>query len=199
MKKSGLLAIAIFALSLSKTQAQGFHLGIKGGTNISQLTGRSFDEGFQWNFMAGAFAELNFTSKWGIQPELLFSQTSTQTASDFTAVYEQGLNERNVKLNYLSIPILLTYKLPLPIISLQVGPQFGILMNTSENITGNGVNAFKSGDFSMVIGAQVNLGPFKGGARYVYGFTNVADISSIKSVDSWNTRTIQLYVGLRIF
>jgi hypothetical protein len=149
--------------------------------------------------MAGAFAEINFTSKWGIQPELLFSQTSTQTASDFTAVYEEGLNERNVKLNYLSIPILLTYKLPLPIISLQAGPQFGILMNTSQNITGNGVNAFKNGDFSMVIGAQVNLGPFKGGARYVYGFTNVADISSIKSVDSWKTRTMQLYVGLRIF
>jgi hypothetical protein len=94
---------------------------------------------------------------------------------------------------------LLTYKLPLPIISLQAGPQFGILLNTSDNITTNTGNAFKSGDFSMVIGAQVNLGPFKGGARYVYGFTNVADISSIKSVDSWKTRTIQLYVGLRIF
>ena len=191
--------IAIFAVSISRIHAQGLHLGIKAGTNISQLTGRSFDDGFQWNFMAGAFAEINFTSKWGIQPELLFSQTSTQTASDFTAVYEEGLNERNVKLNYLSIPILLTYKLPLPIISLQAGPQFGILMNTSQNITGNGVNAFKNGDFSMVIGAQVNLGPFKGGARYVYGFTNVADISSIKSVDSWKTRTMQLYVGLRIF
>lgn len=199
MKKTGFFIIAIFALSISRIHAQGLHLGIKAGTNISQLTGRSFDDGFQWNFMAGAFAEINFTSKWGIQPELLFSQTSTQTASDFTAVYEQGLNERNVKLNYLSIPILLTYKLPLPIFSLQAGPQFGILMNTSDNITGNGVNAFKSGDFSMVLGAQVNLGPFKGGARYVYGFTNVADISSIKSVDSWKTRTIQLYVGLRIF
>jgi hypothetical protein len=199
MKKTGFFIIAIFAFSIFRIHAQGLHLGIKAGTNISQLTGRSFDDGFQWNFMAGAFAEINFTSKWGIQPELLFSQTSTQTASDFTAVYEQGLNERDVKLNYLSIPILLTYKLPLPIISLQAGPQFGILMNTSQNITGNGVNAFKNGDFSMVLGAQVNLGPFKGGARYVYGFTNVADISSIKSVDSWKTRTMQLYVGLRIF
>jgi Outer membrane protein beta-barrel domain len=199
MKKLSFLTIAVLIISVSNIQAQGFHLGIKAGTNISEMTGRSFDEGFQWNFMAGAFAELNFTSHWGIQPELLFSQTSTQTASDFTEVYNEGLNERNVKLNYLSIPILLTYKLPLPVISLQLGPQFGILMNTSDNITGNGVNAFKNGDFSMVVGAQVNLGPFKGGARYIYGFTNVADISSIQSVDSWKTRTIQLYVGLRIF
>jgi Outer membrane protein beta-barrel domain len=146
--------------------------------------------------MAGAFAELNFTSNWGVDPEVLFSQTTTQTASNFDDVYEQGINSRGVKLNYLSIPVLLTYKLPLPILSLQLGPQFGILMNTSENITTNGTNAFKSGDFSMVIGAQVNLGAFKAGARYVYGFTN---IDAVTNVDEWKNRTIQLYVGLRIF
>jgi hypothetical protein len=196
MKKFCLFLLVVLIFSANSSRAQGFHLGIKAGTNISELTGRSFDEGFQWNFMAGAFAELNFTSKWGIQPEVLFSQTTTQTASNFDEVYEQGINSQNVKLNYLSIPILLTYKLPLPIISLQLGPQFGILMNTSENITANGTNAFKSGDFSMVVGAQVNLGPFKGGARYVYGFTNIDDVTN---VDSWKNRTIQLYVGLRIF
>jgi hypothetical protein len=196
MKKLSLLIVAVLLFSL--TRAQGLHLGIKAGTNISELTGRSFDEGFQWNFMAGAFVELNVTSKWGIQPELLFSQTTTQTASDFNDIYKQGINSRDVKLNYLSIPILLSYK-PVPLLSLQAGPQFGILMNTSDNLTTNGANAFKSGDFSMVVGAQVNLGAFKGGARYVYGFTNVADIDEISSVDSWKTRTIQLYVGLRIF
>lgn len=196
MKKLSFLVIAVLVFSASRIQAQGLHLGIKAGTNISQLTGRSFDEGFQWNFMAGAFAEVNFSSKWGIQPEVLFSQTSTQTASNFSDVYEQGINSRNVKLNYLSIPILLSYKLPIPIIRLQAGPQFGILLNTSENITGNGANAFKSGDFSMVVGAEVNLGGFKGGARYVYGFTNIDDVTN---VDSWKNRTIQLYVGLRIF
>ncbi len=199
MKKLIFLTIAVFIISVSNIQAQGFHLGIKAGTNVAEMTGRSFDEGFQWNFMAGAFAELNFSHHWGIQPELLFSQTTTQTASDFDDVYEEGINSRGVKLNYLTIPILLTYKLPVEIISLQAGPQFGILMNTSDNITTNAGNAFKSGEFSMVLGAQVNLGGFKGGARYIYGFTNVADISSIESVDSWKSRTIQLYIGLRIF
>ena len=196
MKKFCLFLLTFVVFSTFRSQAQGFHLGIKAGTNITQLTGRSFDDGFQWNFMAGAFSELDFSSHWGIQPEVLFSQTTTQTASDFNDVYEEGINSRSVKLNYLSIPILLTYKLPLPILSLQLGPQFGILMNSSENITTNGTNAFKSGDFSMVVGAQVNLGPFKGGARYVYGFTNIDDVTN---VDSWKSRTIQLYVGLRIF
>lgn len=196
MKKLCLILFVVLGFSVSRTQAQGFHLGIKAGTNLSDITGRSFSDGFQWNFMAGAFAELNFTDNWGIQPELLFSQTTTQTASNFDEVYEQGINSQGVKLNYMSIPILLTYKLPIPILSLQLGPQFGILMNTSENITYNGANAFKSGDFSMVVGAQLNVGGFKAGARYVYGFTNIDDVTN---VDSWKSRTIQLYIGFRIF
>ena len=201
MKKLSFLTIAVFIISVSSIQAQGFHLGIKAGTNISQLTGRSFDEGFQWDFMAGAYAELNFYQSLGYTARIIIQPDIPPRLPVILMTYmKKELTSRNVKLNYLSIPILLTYKLPIPIISLQAGPQFGILMNTSDNITNQlAENAFKSGNFSMVVGAQVNLGAFKGGARYVYGFTNVANISSIDSVDSWKTRTVQLYVGLRIF
>src|ERR1700722_3608306 len=176
MKKVCFLVLFISILSVSGIRAQSFHFGIKAGTNLSQITGRSFNDEFQWGFSAGAFAELNFTSKWGIQPELLFNQTKTQTASDFYQVYNEGFNSTSVSLNYLSIPILASYKI-LPLLSIQVGPQFGILMNTSQTITSNASNAFKSGDFSMVGGAQVNIGGFKAGARYVYGLTDIAKIS----------------------
>jgi hypothetical protein len=196
MKKAFIYLLIVFSLSLSKSYAQGFHLGIKAGTNNSLLTGNSFSDGFNWSFMAGAFAEINFTSKWGIQPEVLFSQVNSQTASNFSEAYQEGINSKDVKLQYLNIPILLTYKLPLPILSLQLGPQFGTLLNNNSSITTNGANAFKSGDFSMVVGAQVNLLMFKGGIRYVYGFTN---INNITDADTWKTRTIQLYVGFRIF
>jgi hypothetical protein len=196
MKKFSFLVFAVVILCSSRIYAQGFHLGIKAGTNISQISGRSFDQGFNWGFMAGAFAEVNFTKSWGIQPELLFSQSKTQTATDFNDVYQEGINSRSVNLNYLTIPILLSYKLPIPILSIQVGPQFGILLNTSENIVTNGKNAFKSGDFSMVGGAQVNLGPFKGGVRYIYGFTN---IDNVTDADTWKNQNFQIYVGLRIF
>ena len=194
MKKANFLLIAVLVFSFSQSRAQGFHLGGKIGTNISQITGRSFDQGFQWGFSAGAFAELNFTSKWGIQPEVLFNQTQTQTASNFNDVYEQGINSRSVSLNYLSIPILLSWKI-VPLLSIQVGPQFGILMNTSENITTNGANAFKNGDFSMVGGAQLNVGIIKLGARYIYGMTNLNDVTND---DTWKNQNFQLYLGLRI-
>ena len=194
MKKVFVLLLVMF--SYSQIHAQGLHLGIKAGTNNSLLTGNSFNDGFNWGFMAGAFAEVNFTSRWGIQPEVLFSQITSQTASNFNDAYSEGINSKDIKLQYLNIPILLTYKLPLPILSLQLGPQFGTLLNNNSSITTNGMNAFKSGDFSMIVGAQVNLLMFKGGIRYVYGFTN---INNINDADTWKTRTIQLYVGLRIF
>ena len=196
MKKVFFSFIIIFSLTRSASYAQGFHLGIKAGTNNSMLTGNSFSGGFNWSFMAGAFAEINFTSKWGIEPEVLFSQVTSQPASNFSEAYQEGINSKDVKLQYLNIPILLTYKLPLPILSLQLGPQFGTLLNNNSSITTNGANAFKSGDFSMVVGAQVNLLMLKGGIRYVYGFTN---INNIADADTWKTRTIQLYVGFRIF
>jgi Outer membrane protein beta-barrel domain len=194
MKKVFVLLLVMFFCT--HIHAQGLHLGIKAGTNNSLLTGNSFNDGFNWSFMAGAFAEVNFTSRWSIQPEVLFSQITSQTASNFNDAYSEGINSKEIKLQYLNIPILLTYKLPLPILSLQLGPQFGTLLNNNSSITTSGINAFKSGDFSMVAGAQVNLLMFKGGIRYVYGFTN---INNINDADTWKTRTIQLYVGIRIF
>ena len=200
MKKVSFLVFAVLILSVSRITAQGLHLGIKGGTDVTDLTGRSFNSSTAANIVAGAFAEINISGKWGVQPEVLFSQVSSQTASDFNVTYNPyGIPNRGFKLNYINIPVLLTYKLPIPILSLQLGPQFGILMNSTQNITTNGTNAFKTSNFSVVGGAQVNLGGFKAGARYIYGLTNIAAIDQISAVDTWETRTIEIYIGLRIF
>ena len=194
MKKGFYLAVGLLVISISQVSAQGFHLGIKAGTNISKLSGNAFNQGFQWGFMAGAFAEINVTSKWGIQPELLFSQSQTKTASSFNDVYTQGINSKNVTLNYMTIPVLLTWK-PIPLISFQFGPQFGILLNTSQSITTNAVDAFKKNNFSLVGGAQVNLLMLQGGVRYIYGFTN---INNLTNADTWKNQNFQVYVGFRI-
>jgi hypothetical protein len=60
----------------------------------------------------------------------------------------------------------------------------------------NGKDAFKKGDFSMLGGAQLNLGPLKAGARYVVGLTDINDIST---QSKWKNQGFQLYAGLRIF
>ena len=194
MKKVSLFFIAVLFISSGSLFAQGFHIGVKGGVNMTKIDGRSFDEGFKWGFTAGGFAEINFTDHLVIQPEVLFNQTSTKTASNFNQVYDQGINSRNVNLNYLSIPILLSLR-PSPLLSILVGPQFGILINQDENILANGKDAFKKGDFSAVGGAQLNLGGFKLGARYIIGLNNINDIGV---EDKWKSQNIQLYIGFRI-
>ncbi len=194
MKKASLFILAALIISTGQLMAQGFHLGIKAGTNLNNIDGRSFKNDFKWGFSAGAFAELNFNAHIGLQPEVLFNQTRTQTASNFSEVYSQGINSRDVELNYLAIPLLLNIR-PVKMLSILVGPQYGILINSSKNIVANGKDAFKTGEFSVVGGAQINLGGFKAGARYVVG---LSDISDLGQEDKWKSQQVQLYVGFRI-
>jgi hypothetical protein len=59
----------------------------------------------------------------------------------------------------------------------------------------NASNALKNGDFSLLGGAQVNLGGIRLGARYIYGTTNLNDVTN---TDTWKNQNFQLYFGLRI-
>ena len=193
MKKSFMLTLALVTFFVFGSYAQGFHLGVKGGANITKIDGESFNEEFKVGYSLGGFAELNFTQKWGIQPEVLWNQSKTTTSTSFNQVY-QGVAGQDITLNYLSIPILITYR-PSPLLSLQLGPQFGILLNQDDNLFENGKNAFKSGDFSILGGAQLNLGAFRAGARYFVGLNNINDLSSEQK---WKNQGFQLYVGIRI-
>ena len=100
------------------------------------------------------------------------------------------------KLNYLSIPVLLSFR-PIPLLSLQVGPQFGILLNPDEHLVNNAEDAFKNGDVSLVGGAQLNLAALKVGARYVVGLTNINNLQN--SDVNWKNQGWQIYAGFRIF
>jgi outer membrane protein with beta-barrel domain len=188
-----LLSLVLITITTTATYAQGFHLGIKGGANIYKIDGRSFDDEFKFAYSVGAFAEINFNKHFGIQPELLWSQTNFRTASDFNTVVPQGFNDVKGSLNYLTIPLLLTYR-PVKAISFQLGPQFGYLINQTT-IAETASDAFKKGDFSIVGGAQLNLGGLKIGARYFIGLNNISNISN---TDTWKNQGFQMYVGFRI-
>ena len=194
MKKKS-LALMTVALALTTFSfAQGFHVGVKAGANIFKVDGKSFKEEFKFGYNLGAFAEINFNSKWGIQPELLWNQTNYRTGDNFDDLYPGGKSDVEGKLNYISIPLLLTYK-PVKILSLQAGPQFGILASQDKDLLGETKEAFKSGDFSMLGGAQLNLGGLRVGGRYVVGLMNINDIDN---KEKWKNQGFQLYLGLTI-
>jgi hypothetical protein len=192
--KSVLLLVLAVALSTFGF-AQGFHVGLKGGANLYKIDGRSFKEEFSHGFNAGLFSEINFTKKWGIQPEVMWNQSKTTTSQHFSELYDEGIAElRDVKLNYLSIPLLLSFT-PSNFITFQAGPQYGILINKDQSLFKNGKSAFKSGDFSLLGGVQLNIGSAKIGGRYVVGLTNINDIDNR---DQWKNQGFQLYAGFRI-
>jgi Outer membrane protein beta-barrel domain len=195
MKRSAFVLSVALVLTVCHVQAQGFHLGIKAGANLFKVDGESFDQEFKFGYNVGAFSELNFTSSWGIQPELLFNQTNYRTGTEFSDVYSGGVSNYKGKLNYLSIPVLISFR-PIPLLSLLVGPQFGILLDQNEHLVNNADQAFKKGDFSMVGGAQLNLAALKVGARYVVGLNNINDLPN---QTSWKNEGWQLYAGFRIF
>ncbi len=193
MKKLFVLA-AVLVCAFSTLQAQsGFALGVKLGANLTKIDGVRFRDAFNTSYQAGAFAELNLSDKWGIQPELLFSQTTSKMDTSLAQVVGFH-NTRDVKLNYLSIPILLRYNIN-KFITLNAGPQFSILMNRNDNLWSNGKSAFKGGDFAMVAGLQVNISSFRIYGRYNIGLTNISDVDNS---GKWKHQQIQLGVGLKL-
>jgi hypothetical protein len=192
MKSKLILSLATIFI-ISSSFSQGVHFGIKAGASINKLTGKSFSEQFTFGYHAGAFLTLS-TGKLGIQPEVLFNQVNTDTSSSISSVYQFN-HISKVKLSYLSIPILLNYKVA-KILDLQAGPQFGILLDQNVSLVSNGKEAFKKGDIGVVLGLQLKLLKFRVYGRYVIGLNNVNDVSTS---DSWKNQSIQAGLGFAIF
>jgi len=193
--KTKLAIMAIALLTMQAASAQ-FRLGAKAGANLVKVEGQSFKDEFRYGYHLGGFAEIGIIRKLTIQPEVLFNQYSMTLDSSFKSIYENIITseQSHVKLNYLSIPILLNYKFLGPIY-LQAGPAFSILLDQNKNFLQNGGEAFKKGDFSMIGGAQVRLSKLYLSGRYVVGLANINDIDD---KEKWKSQAIQLSVGLSL-
>lgn len=194
MKKKLLLATLILLTSTAVVVAQDFEAGIKGGAEIHKIDGKAFADEFSYGYHAGAFAQLKFGKKWGIQPEILFTSVKVDTSSSFSTVYDFK-SVSDVKLQYLKIPLLLTYN-PNPFVTLQVGPQYGILLDNQKSLVNNGKAAFSNGDFSMVGGLQLNISKLRIYGRYAVGLNNINDTDD---QDKWKNQNFQVGVGFALF
>ncbi len=195
--KTKLLSLAAALLFSTAMMAQ-FHIGAKAGANVTKINGKSFKDEFRYGYHVGGFVEVRTGNKFVLQPEILFNQYSTTVDSSFKNIYDNAVsssNQRKVKLNYLSIPILLNYKLIGSFLSLQAGPQFSVLMNNSKTLLQNGGEAFKSGDFSMLAGVQIKVAALRINGRYAVGLNNLNDIDN---QDKWKSQGFQVSVGLAL-
>ncbi len=197
-KCMGAFALCLLLLTASTVRSyaqSSLELGIKGGGDYMKIGGRSFDGKHYPGFQAGVYGQLNFTSKWSIQPEVNFSQTIGKTTDNFTQIY-LGPSGQQVTLNYVDVPILVSFK-PIPELSLLLGPQVGYLFSQTTDLLPPTVgvkDAFKKADISIVFGGQLNLGKVKFGIRYATGLNNI----SFRTTDTWRQYGAQFYIAYQL-
>ena len=188
--------LIVSTLTIAAASAQGFHLGLRAGANMTRIDGQSFSQKFKYGYHAGLAAEVMFSQHVGVEPGVYFNQSNLQTGYNFDTLYrsiDPG-TLKDVRLNYLTIPILLDLR-PVSFLTLQMGPQFGILMSSSQSLLQNGRSAFTHGNLAMVGGVQLNLMRFRIYGRYAIGLNSVNDIDNR---DSWRSQSVQLGLGFNL-
>jgi hypothetical protein len=191
--------LLVMAISVAMAAgAQKINAGLKLGLNMSANTGNGMSSSLQQGVDAGAFAEINLGKKWGIQPEVYFSQRNTRRGDDFTKYYvTDGLSgsDQSVKLSYISVPVLLSYKIS-SVFSVQAGPQFDFLVFENDNLLKNDRDAFKKTDMGIAGGITLALEKFRIYGRYTVGVSNINDVDERYE---WKSRQLQIGVALSLF
>jgi Outer membrane protein beta-barrel domain len=176
-----------------------FRFGAKGGVNINKISGQSYKSGFNYNYQLGGFLQFNFSNRFGLQPEVNFVQSSSEFSNDATDVYDdlfRSGSQKNAKLNYLEIPLLLNINVgESKHIKLQFGPAYGVRLSESVDSLVNNIDIYKGGDWSAIGGLWIQLPVVHLGARYKYGLTN---INSVDNREKWKAQAIQIFIGITI-
>ena len=178
-------------------QGSGFLMkyGVKAGLNMTSMSNdMSLEPGFGMGvgFRVGGFLNLRWgyrtensskgTGLWGFQPELIYSNQAVKTDAG------------DIKMNYIAVPLLLKVY-PTTALSIEVGPEFSYLISTSPSTMAVDGAEIKVGDCKgMNVGLAAGLAydfemGLTVGARYTYGFTDMA--KNLK----WKNSNIQVTVG----
>lgn len=228
--------ISIFLLSFFITVAyaqEPMQFGVKAGLNLSGYLANDDLDLYQDNttakagLNAGFYGIIPVTDRFAIQPEILYSQQGVNFvepeayvdytyvenffAPDFVVseVGTYGDVEAQENLHYLNVPVLANIYLA-PGVSLQLGPQFGFLLNGTARFDTNNENlAGIISDYDDYIDITDELSPVSLaasaglqaelpsdillGVRYTFGLTDVADTSADEL--SLSNQVGQFYVG----
>lgn len=195
MKK---LLSVLLLFNLTAAYAQNTtHFGIKADANLFKLDGEGIQSKYTIGGQIGVFAYRDFSARWGFQPELLITQANPKKSDDFSAKYIHGSNvtaNTNIKLNYITIPLLLRYNIN-DIITVNAGPQYSFLFFEDENLLNYDRRAFKRNDLGAAAGLTLTFQRLHVFGRYVWGFTNINDIDDRYK---WKTQQAQIGLGLNI-
>lgn len=175
-------------------------IGIKAGPNFATLDTESSATANYKNragFHGGAFVLVK-AAKFGIQPEVIFSQQGSKVE----------INSQNFESNfsYVNIPVILKLY-TVAGINIQAGPQFGFITNAETPIRDQfGVyhvedvkDKMKSSDFTVALGLGWDL-PFglTVDARYNLGLSKVYDNAPSQQTENAKNQVFQFSLGYKL-
>jgi len=193
-------AVALIAIGFCANAQQEVKFGPKAGVNFANLSNLD-DSKMLTGFYVGAVAEIKFSEKFSVQPELLYSAQGAKIEfSESILKYENTLN-----FDYISIPIMAKYYI-YEGLSVEAGPQFNFLVKAQnkQEVSGGGISAStktdtkditKSFDFGLGLGLAYDLSNgFFANARYNFGMSDIVKDNNGKSV---NNGVFQIGVGYK--
>ena len=143
-------------------------LGIKGGSNISNIKEFGPSKSFDWNiltsFYIGAFADYALSDRLSVRAEGIYSFEGGE--------FEDAGGIRKVEINYINLPILLRLDL-IHGIFLDAGIEPGIVLEKDDFYVD------KDTEFGVLFGGGFQLGDrWSFNLRYVQGISSIYDINN---------------------
>lgn len=167
-------------------------VGVKGGVNFSNVTGDDFEgPNSRTSFNAGFVAEIPFTERFSIQPEVLYSGQGFDIDQSNQDNFLDNDGNVEYQLDYIQVPVLAKIYL-VEGLSVQAGPQIGFKINEEIDYQPNDdagdidledYSETEDIDISLAAGLEYKFdnGFFIQG-RYNYGFSQL-----IKDYDIHNS------------
>ncbi|WP_257984627.1 porin family protein [Psychroflexus sp. MES1-P1E] len=179
------------------THAKDNTFGVKGGVNFSNFYTENVDgENVKTGLNFGVY------SRSELVPELLYLQAKLGYSGKGAKIEGNG-EEAEIGFGNLELPILVSVGIA-DLLYVEGGAYASYLLNA--NISGDSslgsfseeidTDNFKGFDYSLAVGANVNLSPFVVGVRYYYGLQDIVDndIGSFTGIEARNS-TFQAYVA----
>lgn len=175
------LSFLLCCLIAYSSKAQKWTPGIKGGLNISDVSG--FDGDNRLSGHIGLFFHGRINRMWSIQPEILYSGQGQRYL-----VIPRGTT--TLALNYIQIPLIFQFH-PVRQLYLEFGPQIGFLLSANMKDDNNKSEIdqyFKKVDAAIALGAGIQVTRALGFyARYNAGIADISkDTNPLLYRDNYN-------------
>jgi hypothetical protein len=222
MKKISFFALALTATVFVNAQSKQPtlrtemevtpRLGIKGGVNLAKMnhegysSASEFESKSKTSYNGGLFINIPVGTNFRFQPEVVYSSQGGKNTQVIQTPTGNITSNYEMDLNYINVPLMLQLQSTTGVF-LELGPQFGYLINAKNKSISSGAGTsnsemdIKDQLNKLDIGASGGIGYLSRiglgiNARYNYGFTNVLDENNANYVSGQKLKNRVYQVGL---